>query len=70
MPRFLSESNARVLPFVQAEASTARWAERMVRSRALLFERSGYPPSMSLVPIIDLANHRTPPRQGRSTPRA
>ena len=63
MPRFLAESNARVQPFVQAEPPTALWAERMVRSRALLFERSGYAPTMSLVPIIDLANHHTPPRR-------
>ena len=63
MPRFLAESCARVQPFVQVEPPTAAWAERMVRSRALLFERSGFPPTMSLVPIIDLANHRTPPRR-------
>jgi hypothetical protein len=62
MPPFLAESCERIAPFVQAEPEVVAWAERMVRSRALLFD-SGYTSTMSLVPIVDLANHRTPSRR-------
>ena len=67
MAPFLDESVARVLPFVQGTEEDVRWAERMVRSRAILCE-SGFnslgdldsPAMMALVPLVDLANHRTP----------
>ena len=67
MAPFLDESVARVLPFVQGTEADVRWAERMVRSRAILCE-SGFnslgdldsPAMMALVPLVDLANHRTP----------
>ena len=68
MAPFLDESVARVLPFVQGTEADVRWAERMVRSRALLFDDGGFnslgdldsPAMMALVPLLDLANHRTP----------
>ena len=41
MAPFLDESVARVLPFVQGTEADVRWAERMVRSRAILCE-SGF----------------------------
>lgn len=64
MPTFLDESVERLLPFVKVEREKVAWAERMVRSRALLFESGWqiYVRTMCLVPLIDLANHRTPPR--------
>ena len=61
MTPFLDESVARVLPYVQGTEAAARRAERSVRSRALVFDSGfNYQPSMALVPLIDLANHRTP----------
>ena len=59
---FLAESNARVLPFVTyATEADVRRAERTVRTRGLVFD-SGFrgKPMMALVPLLDLANHRTP----------
>ena len=38
MPPFIDESVERLLPFVKVEREKVAWAERMVRSRALLFE--------------------------------
>ena len=71
MRPFLHESNKKILPFVTADLETVDWAERMVRSRAMLFERgwiydqsnSAIPlgPIMAMVPLVDLANHRTRP---------
>ena len=45
------------------DVETIRWAERMVRSRALRFN-PGWDgtPTLSMVPLIDLANHQTPLR--------
>ena len=61
MAPFLDESVARVLPFVQGTEADVRRAERAVRSRALVFQSGfNYQPSMALVPLVDLANHRTP----------
>ena len=61
MSPFLDESVARVLPYVQGTEADVRRAERSVRSRALVFDSGfNYQPSMALVPLIDLANHRTP----------
>ena len=61
MTPFLDESVARVLPYVQGTEADVRRAERSVRSRALVFDSGfNYQPSMALVPLIDLANHRTP----------
>ena len=64
---FLDESTARILPWTKGTEDDVRWAERMVRSRAILCE-SGFnslgdldsPAMMALVPLVDLANHRTP----------
>jgi len=52
----------KIEPWVPAASSaTIDWSERMVRSRALTFE-SGWKGSllMCMVPLIDMANHRTP----------
>ena len=65
---FLDESTARILPWTKGTEVDVRWAERMVRSRALLFDDGGFnslgdldsPAMMALVPLVDLANHRTP----------
>ena len=65
---FLDESTARILPWTKGTEADVRWAERMVRSRALLFDDGGFnslgdldsPAMMALVPLVDLANHRTP----------
>ena len=65
---FLDASTARILPWTKGTEADVRWAERMVRSRALLFDDGGFnslgdldsPAMMALVPILDLANHRTP----------
>jgi hypothetical protein len=65
---FLDESTARILPWTKGTEADVRWAERMVRSRALLFDDGGFnslgdldsPAMMALVPLLDLANHRTP----------
>jgi len=62
MPPFVAASCERVRPYVQAEASVVEWAERMVRTRAMFFD-TGVSRRMSLVPVVDLANHRTPPRR-------
>ena len=44
-----------------SDASTLKWAETMVRSRALTFESGWQGTSlMCMVPFIDLANHRVP----------
>jgi hypothetical protein len=64
---FLDESTARILPWTKDTEADVRWAERMVRSRAILCE-SGFnslgdldsAAMMALVPLLDLANHRTP----------
>ena len=69
LPPFLDESVERLLPFVKVERERVAWAERMVRSRALLFESGWelYVRTMCLVPLLDLANHRTPPRRRGAT---
>ena len=50
-----------ISPWVAASPSSLARAERMVRSRALTFE-SGWKGTalMAMVPLVDLANHRTP----------
>ena len=59
---FLAEINGRVLPFVTyATEAEVRRAERTVRTRGLVFDGSFRgQPMMALVPLLDLANHRTP----------
>ena len=75
MRPFLDASEARVLPFVEADAAAVAAAARAVRSRALVFARDwenapgpdGLPRrAMCLVPVVDLANHRTPALRGRA----
>ena len=60
---YVAESLEQIRPWVAptVTADEIAWAERMVRSRALAFD-FGWDgrPTLSLVPIIDLANHATP----------
>mmetsp|Transcript_87463 Transcript_87463/g.152614 ORF Transcript_87463/g.152614 Transcript_87463/m.152614 type:complete len:499 (-) Transcript_87463:45-1541(-) len=66
IPQLLRQSHEKLLPFVKAEWPTVMWADRMVRSRAFVFDEGWQGKrSMCMVPLVDFVNHRLLPTVGK-----